>query len=79
LLAPAVEGRLTPLSTSVRVDGVLPGAHVQVLVDGAPYGTGEGWAATGNHAQVLLIGFQFPPAALHLFSDLLPFWRWAAS
>ena len=63
LLAPAVEGPLTPLSISVRADGVLPGAHVQVVVGGARYGTGEGWAATANQVRIPLIGFQLPPGA----------------
>ena len=40
LVAASIQGPLSPLSTVVKVDQVLPGAHVELIVDGAPIGKG---------------------------------------
>ena len=54
LLAPKLIGPLSPLSTSVRIEHVLPGAVGEILVNGGS--VGQTATANGNDLDVLLAG-----------------------
>jgi hypothetical protein len=62
LIAASIRGPLSPLSKSVKVDHVLPGARVELAVNGAPIGKGAD--ALNTSVTVPLGGDQLPPNGL---------------
>jgi hypothetical protein len=59
LIPPKVRGPLTPFSTSVTVEHVLPGAWAEILVNGSPIQRTN--IATSNSVEVQLVGYTLPP------------------
>jgi hypothetical protein len=59
LIPPKVCGPLSFLSTSIRVEHVLPGAWVEILVNGSPIQRTN--IATSNAVEVPLLGYTMPP------------------
>ena len=62
LLAPSVVGPLTPLSSAVVVDKVLPGSVVQVRVNGNPFGSPA--STSGYSVSIPWGGNNLPPHAV---------------
>lgn len=61
LLPPKVRGPLSVLSTSVTVELVLPGALIDILVNGSPIQRTN--IATSNSVEIPLKGYTLPPDA----------------